>query len=687
MKSNKAIPSGFLLAALGMVYGDIGTSPLYVLKYIVKESGGAPAVSEALVLGSLSLILWALLLLATLKGVLLLLRADNQGEGGHFALYALVRDRGRWLLLPAALGGAALLADSVLTPALTLTAAVEGSRSLSLGSFTGPGTQGTVILVLVLLSVLFFFQGLGSRRTGRFLGPVMLAWLLFIGVTGAMQLSGAYSVLRAFDPRLGLRFLFSARNPMGFALLGLVFLSVTGTEILYANLDFSGRKAITRAWPFVLLCLCLSYLGQGAWLLRQLGDPTGLPAAADPFFQMLSPGLRLPALLLALAAAWAASQTVVNGSFTLVSEAIRLDLLPPLEMRYPSVSILQEYIPSVNFLMWLFSCIAVAVFQSGQRMASVYGLTIAIGMLTTSVMLFVHVRARRPAAWPLHGLVAVFGVLELFFLVASLEKLLTGGVVTLLLTLLLLAAMLSWNRGDEIERRFSARLPLRDFLPQLEGLRADTDFKKLADNLVYIDKGNETETVDQAILYSILDRGPKRAQAYWFVTVRTVSEPYLQSYRVETFGTDCVFRLQLELGYKCSRPLTWYLRDVFLDMERQGLAPIYRKRYCLSEESALGTFHYCVIRRRASRADVFTTPELWAMRMRNLLQGLAGLREEWYTEEDTNVEVEWIPLSLDEESPKERIQRLIRDADASDPSGTENGTPGERNSNGKVGIQ
>ena len=351
MKSNNTIHSGFLLASLGMIYGDIATSPLYVLKYIVREeSGGAQAVSEALVLGSLSLILWSLLLLATVKGVLLLLRADNHGEGGHFALYALVRDRGKWLLLPAALGGAALLADSVLTPALTLTAAVEGSRSLSLGSFTGPGTRGVMAIVLVLLSVLFLSQGLGSRRTGRFLGPVMLTWLLFIAAVGAVQIPGSAGVLRAFDPRLGVRFLFGAKNPMGFTLLGLVFLSVTGTEILYANLDFAGRKAITRAWPFVLFCLCLSYLGQGAWLLKQAGDPAGISgAAADPFFLMLPSAIRIPAVLLALAAAWGASQTVVNGSFTVVSEAIRLDLLPALEIRYPSDSIRQEFIPSVNF--------------------------------------------------------------------------------------------------------------------------------------------------------------------------------------------------------------------------------------------------------------------------------------------------------------------------------------------------
>ena len=667
MKTNRKIRSGFLLAALGMIYGDIATSPLYVLRFIIQESGGESALSEALVLGSLSLILWSLLILATVKGVLLLLRADNHGEGGLLALYALVRHRGRWLLLPAALGASALLSDSVLTPALTLTAAVEGSRSLSFGSFPGLGSHGAMVLVLILLSALFFFQGLGSRRTGRFLGPVTLIWLLFIGTAGAMQLSGSPSVLRALDPRFGLRFLFGADNPLRFSLLGLIFLAVTGTEILYANLDFAGKKAITRAWPFVLLCLGLSYFGQGAWLVNQLGNPAGLSGpASDPFFQMLPGVLRFPALLLALAAAWGASQTVVNGSFTIVSEAIRLNLLPALEIRYPSESIRQEYIPAVNFLMWLLSCIAVIFFRSGQRMASVYGLTISIAMLTTSVMLFVYFRSEKPGSRQIRWVILLIGLLETAFLIASLEKLLTGGVVTLLLTLLLFASMISWSRAEEIEQRFSSRLPLCDYISQLEELRADKDYVRLTDNLVYIDSGTDMETVDQAVLYSILDHGPKRAQVYWFVTVSTVSEPNLQSYQVKTFGTDCVFRLQLELGYKCSRPLTQYLKNAFLDMERQGLVPISRKEYCLSEESALGTFHYCVLRRRASGAEEFTMPELWSLRLRNLLQGLAGLREEWYTEEDTNVAVEWIPMSLAEESPAERIQRLLRDAEESD---------------------
>lgn len=666
MKKGSTVRSGFLLTVLGLVYCDITTSTLYVLKYIIAESGGTQAVSEAMILGSLSLILWSLLLLATFKGVLLLLRADNQGEGGHFSLYALVRKRGRWLLFPAALGGAALLADSFLTPALTMTAAVEGSRFLFSDAFPGTGIRGVMILVLFLLSALFFSQGFGNRRSGRLVGLVMLAWLLFIGTAGAVHVAGASTVLRAFDPRIGVNFLFSAKNSLGFALLGLVFLSVTGMEILYANLDCGGRKVIAQTWPFVLLCVSLSYLGQGAWLMKQLNDPAGISGVAvDPFFQMLPYGLRFPAFALGLAAAWSASRTVMNSCFTLVSEAIRLNLLPALEIQYPSDSVRQEYIPSINFLMWLFSCAAIIAFQGGQRMASAYGLAVIISVLMTGILFFVYSPADNSVTWISRLVALLFVILETGFLLASLEMQQAGGIAVLLLIFLMTAAMISWDQAEKIEKRFVSRLLLADFLPQLEKLRSDTNYMKLADNLVYFDNGNDMATVDQAILYSILDRGPKRAQSYWIVSVNTVSDPYYQNYRAESFGTDCVFRVQLDLGYKCSRPLTRYLRDVLLDMERQRIIPDSRKSYFLSDESSPGTFLYCIFQRRASGTEHFTTPDLWALRMRGLLQRLAGLREEWYTEEDTDYEVERVPLLFNEETPEVRLQCLLKNQEDS----------------------
>ena len=661
MEPNRTLRSALLPTALGMIFAELAVSPLYVFRFILSESGGAQALGAERLLGSLSLILWTLLLPATVKGVLLLLRADNHGEGGQFALYMLVREHGRGLLFPAALGAAALLVGAALTPVLTLSAVVEGGRSLFPNAFPAPGTRALVIMAVLLLSLLFFSQGFDSRRTERLLDPLTLLWLLFIGAAGAVQLPGARAALRAFDPRLGLRLLFAAKDPTGFSLLGLVFLSVAGTQLLYADLDLVGRRAVTRAWPFVLLCLGLSYLGQGAWLLRRLGEPAGIAPAADPFFQMLPAGVRPAALPLAFAAAWSASRVAVKTAFARVSEAIRLELLPALEIRWPSDALRQEWIPAVNFLMWFFGCAAAAVFQSAQRTASVYGLSAALAALTQSVLLFVYARTGRALARPTRWLILPLGVLEACCLIACLVKLSTGGVLILLLILLLTAAMLAWNRAGEIERKYGARLPLRDWLARLEELRGDTDFVQLADNLVYIDKGKDLETVDQGILYSVLDRGPKRARAYFFVTVNTVGEPFLQRCRAESFGTDCVFRLCLDLGYKCSRPLTHYLREALSELERQGLAPMRRRGYGLSEASSAGTFRYFVLHKRAAGSEALSLSELWALRMRDLLQGLAGLREEWYTEEDTDVEVERIPLSFDAGSRRIRMQRLFDD--------------------------
>ena len=661
--------TGILLAALGMIYGDIGTSPLYVMRFIVRGSGGAGTVTENTVIGSISLILWSVILLAAGKGVLLLLRTDNRGEGGHFALYALVRGQGRRLIVPAALGGAALLADAFLTPALTMTAAAEGLPFMPIGVLSGVSRRGIVIVVLVLLTALFSLQRLGNRRTGRFFGPVMLLWLLFIGIAGLLQIPAAPYVLRAFDPLCGLRFLFSADNRMGFALLGTVFLAVTGTEVLYANLDFAGRRAITLAWPFVMLSVFLSYLGQGAWLICRIGDGALLDAAVfDPFFLMLPAALRLPGLLLALAAAWTAAQTVINSSFTLVSEAIRLDLLPAVKIRWPSDSIAQEYIPSVNWMLWLGACLAVLGFRSGEQMASAYGLATAAAMLSTTILFAVYIRSERKRHAQAAIVLLLFGLPELIFFAASLGKLLTGGVIAAVVTLALFFSMLAWDRARSIEKKFTVPIKIADCIPQLEALRAADACPFFTDNLVYVETGGDMDSVDKAILWSILDLDLKRARTYWFVSVHTVDEPYAERFRTESFGTEHVFRVDLELGFKCSRPVTWYLRKYFRELQESGVIQPQCRRHYLSEASSYGTFHYCVLQKVPSDAEAFSMADVWAMRIKASMQRVAGFREEWYAEEDTDVSVETIPLDLDAPQPSMRLVRIWPEKGTDTPS-------------------
>ena len=494
------------------------------------------------------------------------------------------------------------------------------------------------------------------------MGPLLLVWFICIAAAGIWRIPAAPVVLRAFDPTQGLRFLLSGSNTAGLTVLGMVFLAASGTELLYANLDFAGRRALTAAGPFVIISLFANYLGQGAWLISRIGAGE---ASADlgkaPFFMMLPAALRVPALLLAVCAAWAASQAVINGSFTLVSEAIRLDLLPRLKILWPSDSIRQEYIPQINWLLCLGCCLAAAGFRSSERMAGAYGLAIALAMLMTTILHYVCLRKvwRKPAAAVL--ILIVFGLLEIVFLIGSLGKLLTGGIVVMMLTLAIFFCMLAWDRARSIERRYTVPMAISDYIPQLEQLRSASAYPFYTDNLVYVEEGADIDSIDRSILWSILEQDLKRARRYWFITVHTVSEPYAERFTVKTFGTDFIFRVQMELGYKCTQPVTWYLKKVIRDLGEQGKLQPRQKKHALSDDAAYGVFKYCVLKRVPSSTMVFPLIDELAIRVRTDMQKIAGFREEWYSEPGTDVTVEKIPLDPDEERAVVRLVRVWPD--------------------------
>ena len=436
MKKRQGFRFGLFLVTIGIVYGDIGTSPMYVMKSILEGNGGIAHVNEDFIVGSLSLVFWTITLLTTIKYVLIAMKADNHGEGGIFSLYSLVKDYGKWLILPAMLGGAALLADGVLTPAVTVTTAVEGLRSIpSMDRFLGTGQWKVVIITLAIITLLFSVQHEGTSRIGKAFGPVMLIWFSFLGVTGALHILAMPVVLKAFNPLYAVRVLLSPYNKLGFMILGSVFLATTGAEALYSDMGHVGKENIYFSWPFVKLCLLLNYLGQGAWILQSRGD-AALYAVEDlnPFFLMLPAFLRPFAVVLGAAAAIIASQALITGSYTLVSEAILLDLLPHLEIRYPSDTKGQLYIGAVNTVLWIGCSLVVLYFRSGARMESAYGLAITITMLMTTLLISVYLRRiRKKAALSLLVLVA-FGLLEGVFFISSLGKFVHGGYVTVFLT-------------------------------------------------------------------------------------------------------------------------------------------------------------------------------------------------------------------------------------------------------------
>ena len=554
MKDKKRFRFGFFLVTIGIVYGDIGTSPMYVMKSILEGNGGIAHTDPDFIIGSLSLVIWTITLLTTIKYVLIAMKADNHGEGGIFSLYALVKNCGKWLILPAMLGGAALLADGVLTPAVTVTTAVEGLRSMEvMDRFLGAGQTKVVIITLLIITVLFAIQHAGTSRIGKAFGPVMLLWFSFLGITGLLHIGALPSVLRAFNPLYAVQVLLSPYNKAGFMILGSVFLATTGAEALYSDMGHVGKENIYFSWPFVKICLILNYLGQGAWIIQNQAD-RALYAVEDlnPFFLMLPLGLRPFAVVLGAAAAIIASQALITGSYTLVSEAILLDLLPHLEIRYPAQTKGQLYISTVNTILWIGCSLVVLYFRSGARMESAYGLAITITMLMTTLLISVYLRrVRKKAALSMLVLVA-FGLLEGVFFVSSLGKFAHGGYVTVILTLILLTIMVVWYRGTQLEHQYSTTLKFTDYIPNLQKLHDDESVPLLANNLVYLGSTQDPEYIDRDILYSILDKDSKRADAYWFISVNVLNEPDTMTYQVETYGTDFIYRITLNLGFRCS---------------------------------------------------------------------------------------------------------------------------------------
>ncbi len=543
---------GMFLVALGIVYGDIGTSPMYVMKSIVEGNGGITNVDQDFIVGSLSLVIWTITLLTTVKHVLIALRADNHGEGGIFALYSLIRNCGKWLIIPTMIGGCTMLADGVLTPAVTVTTAVEGLRSIdAVNDFLGSGQHLVVVITLAIISLLFIIQRSGTSSIGKMFGPVMMVWFLFLGVTGIWLTLGDLSILKALNPVYALQVLFSPHNKAGFLILGSVFLCTTGAEALYTDMGHVGRSNIFISWPFVKICLILNYMGQCVWIIQNQNNPIiQVMEDLNPFYMMLPEAMRPLAILLSALAAIIASQALISGSYTLVREASSLDLMPHLNVQYPSDTKGQIYIPYVNNILWFFCVLVVLYFQSGSRMENAYGLAITISMLMMTVLFCVYIGVlhKHPVAAAVFGV--IFFALEGVFFISSLGKFVVGGYVAIIISLMVLFIMIAWYRGTEIEQEQNIFLNMREHLDSIKKLQNDESIPLCSNNVVYLVKGDETEVIDRDILYSILDKDPKRADAYWFISVNTTNDPYQKQYEVETFGTDYIFRVNLYLGYK-----------------------------------------------------------------------------------------------------------------------------------------
>ena len=640
------LSASMILVTLGIVYGDIGTSPMYTLKSIVANNGGIATVSQDLIVGALSLVIWTMTLVTTIKYVVIAMKADNHHEGGIFALYSLVRKCGKWLIIPAMIGGAALLADGILTPAVTVTTAIEGLRTIPLGAqILGSGTSKVIIITIVIVCVLFAVQQAGTSSIGKAFGPIMTLWFLFLGGAGLVNLFGNPVVLKALNPIYGLQFLFSPVNKSGIQVMGYVFLATTGAEALYSDMGHVGKSNIYASWPFVKACLILNYLGQGAWLLGCDPADPNLTGVVNPFYQMLPEMLRPFAIGLSAVAAIIASQALITGSYTLVSEAVRLNLMPHMRINYPSETKGQLYIPLVNNIMWVGTIFIILLFQTSERMEAAYGLAITVTMLMTTTLLtsyLAFVRKKPPVA---AIFAIVFGAIELMFFASCLTMFFDGGYVMIILAAALFVVMYVWRRGTAIEHTQSVYLPVDKYLDQLFELSHDEDYPLLADNLVFLTNDSSIDKLDRDVLYSILDKRPKRAKAYYFLNVQVTDEPYTHEYIVNNFDTDFLFKVQLRLGFKVNQRVNTYLYQIVADLvEHNQIAPQNHKYSIYREHSNVGDFRFCLIRKVVSPETDMRGFDQRVMEMKYMIRRFCGSPAKWYGLENSSIIFEYVPL-------------------------------------------
>ena len=652
---SKRMSAAGLLIAIGIVYGDIGTSPLYVMKSIVEGNGGIGNVNRDFIVGSISLVLWTVTLLTTVQTVLIALKATNHGEGGIFALYTLVRKRAKWLVLPALIGGAAILADGTLTPAVTVTTAIEGLKGLKFGGNVPVSTQEMVIVItVVILLVLFSIQKMGTSIIGKAFGPIMFIWFTFLGVMGVINMAGDWTIIQAINPVYAIKLLFSPYNKAGIFILGSIFLATTGAEALYSDVGHVGKKNIIGSWPFVFVCLSLNYFGQGVWILNNPHFQLADGGVLNPFYEMIPINIRLFAIILATIAAVIASQALITGSFTLVAEASGLKFLPRMNINYPSTEKGQIYIPSINKGICVATIAIVLYFQTSAHMEAAYGLSITISMLATTILLYEWLAMKKiNPIWNWIFLI-FFGVLDIMFMISSLTKFTHGGYVSLFIAGVIGFIMYVWYYGNKVRDKRESRnayVRLDEYTDMLTNLSHDEDYPTYATNLVYMANVKYNKFIKREILYYILDKRPKRAKAYWFVTVNVTNEPFTAEYAVNTYGTKNVINIQLYLGFKKQTSVNVYIRQIVHDLIADGTIEPQPQKYTTTPGRDVGDFSFVIVNDVISPQTQLVGYEKWLVEARVRLQNLSSNPASWFGLEYADTVIERVPLILGKPNP------------------------------------
>ncbi len=632
------------LITLGIVFGDLGTSPLYTMRAII--SGGAENFNELLIYGSLSCVFWTLTLSTTIKYIMITLRADNNGEGGIFALMALLKNKSSWAAILTMVGGAALLADGVITPAITVTSAVEGFK------YFNPDMHIVPVVVLII-GILFFIQQFGIKFAGKAFGPVMMIWFIVLATLGLSQLVLNPTILKAVSPVYAYHFL--TQYPGGFIMLGAVFLATTGAEVLYANLGQCGKSNIRFSWGFAKIALLLNYFGQGAWLLMNMEKG----ALVNPFFEIMPRWFLIPGIILATAAAIIASQAIISGSFTLISEAVSLNFWPKVRILHPTWVRGQVYLPFVNWFLLAACSLTVIFFRESSNMTAAYGLAINITEIMTTLLLSYYLVQKGVN----HRLVLFFFMtyitLEGSFLIANLNKFTHGGWFTILLASVYILVMFGWYYGRKIKNRYITFADLDKYLDMFRDLSKDTSVAKLATNLVYIIRANKHDQVESKVIYSIFNKQPKRADTYWLIHVDRVTDPNSFNYQVNQIIPGILIRVDFHLGFKVEPKINLYFKEVLEDLENAGEIKLDSNYNSLQKHKIRGDFKFILIDRIMSRDFNLPNWENFILSLHSLVRRLSISDVRTLNLDSANTIEEQVPIILDQPISK-RIERIIK---------------------------
>ena len=643
-----------VLVTLGIVFGDIGTSPLYVMKAIVRA--GNPVNAEYII-GAVSCIIWTLTLQTTVKYVLIALRADNKGEGGILALYALIRRHSRkWFYLLAIVGASTLIADGVITPSITVLSAIEGLKVYE------PETP-VVPIALCIVTVLFFIQQFGTNMIGKLFGPLMFVWFSMLGVLGAMHVGDYIPILQAFNPLHAIRLLTS--NPEWFLILGAVFLCTTGAEALYSDLGHCGINNIRTSWAFVKVMLILNYLGQGAWIIAHANS---LPAGTNPFYAIMPQGMLFFGIVMATIAAIIASQALISGSFTIFSEAMNLKFWPRQKIKYPTDVKGQLYIPFVNMSLYILCVIVILFFESSERMEAAYGLSITITMLMTTLLLSAYLTIRRVNCWLISLFLIVFVGLESIFFIANMAKFMNGGWVTMLLASVMIIIMYVWYNATTIR---NAQIQIRDIRKSfsiISDIKNDDSIPKYATNIVYLSKLGGKYDIEQKILYSIINKHPMRADHYFLLHIDYQDSPSTLEYDVTTLIPDTLYRINLRLGFRVHPLVNRYFRQIIEDMVAKDGFSLASSYPSLAKHDVMGNFVFVLINRLYATFTSFSFKERlimdayeWIDRLKLSMTRSLGLNT-------SNVLIENVPLVVRSHAKQAkngipRVERIEDDAE------------------------